>query len=142
MKLQNSKPIGRTAICAACVIITLTACESTPPANETSSAPPERVSTAAGTQRVAITAKAGAFEPAVVNLVQGVPAVLEFTRVADSACMNAVRMPWMEEAVALPMNKKVEIPVDTSMTGIFSYSCWMNMVIGDVVIDRANQPAP
>ena len=79
------------------------------------------------------------FEPTRVRLVQGVPAVLEFTRVADSACMQAVRMPWMEEAVDLPMNEAVEIPVDTSMTGVFSYACWMDMVSGDVVIDDAKR---
>ena len=93
---------------------------------------------AASTQRVAITAKAGTFEPAEVRLVQGVPAVLEFTRVVDSPCMRAVRMPWMEEAVDLPMNEKVEILVDTSLTGVFSYSCGMDMVFGDVVIDKAD----
>jgi len=48
-------------------------------------------------------------------------------------------MPWMEEAVDLPMNEMVEIPVDTSMTGVFSYSCWMNMVSGEVVIDEADE---
>ena len=78
------------------------------------------------------------FEPAEVRLVQGVPAVLEFTRVVDSICMQAVRMPWLDEAVNLPLNENVEIAVDTSMTGVFSYHCWMNMVSGDVVIDRAD----
>jgi plastocyanin domain-containing protein len=86
------------------------------------------------TQRVAITAKAGRFEPAQVHLVQGAPAVLEFTRIVESTCMNAVRMPWMEEAVELPMNEKVEIAVDTSMTGVFTYACWMDMVFGEVMI--------
>ena len=93
-------------------------------------------------QRVAITAKAGRFEPDRVRLVQGAPAVLEFTRVVDSACMNAVRMPWMSEAVPLPMHEKVEIAVDTSHTGIFSYGCWMDMVFGDVIIDKAEKANP
>jgi thiol-disulfide isomerase/thioredoxin len=92
----------------------------------------------ANSQRVAITVSAGAFEPAVARLVQGVPAVLEFTRVVASECMNAVRMPWMKDAVDLPMNEKVEIPVDTSMTGVFSYSCWMDMVSAEVMIEEAS----
>jgi plastocyanin domain-containing protein len=52
--------------------------------------------------------------------------------------MKAVRMPWMEEAVDLPKNEPVEIAVDTSMTGVFSYACAMGMVFGKVVIDRAD----
>ena len=92
------------------------------------------VPAAGSTQRIAITATAGRFEPAQVHLVQGAPAVLEFTRVVESACMKAVRMPWMEEAAELPMNEKVEIPVDTSMTGVFTYACWMDMVFGEVMI--------
>jgi plastocyanin domain-containing protein len=51
--------------------------------------------------------------------------------------MEAVRMPWMEEAVDLPMNQRVEILVDTSMTGVFTYACGMDMVFGDVIIDEA-----
>jgi plastocyanin domain-containing protein len=86
-------------------------------------------------QRVAIKADVGKFEPAEVRLKQGVPAILEFTRVADSECVNAVRMPWMSEPVNLPMNQRVEIPVDTSKAGTFTYSCWMNMVHGKVVIE-------
>ena len=86
-------------------------------------------------QRVVIKAVTGAFEPAEVHLKQGVPAILEFTRVVDSDCVNAVRMPWMKEPVDLPMNKKVDIPVDTSKAGTFTYSCWMSMVFGRVVID-------
>ena len=116
-------------LCVASVI-TLAACESVPRAASEAAVAP--------TQRVAVMAKAGTFEPAEVHLVQGVPAVLEFTRLVDSECMKAVRMPWMEKAVDLPMNEKVEIPVDTSMTGVFSYSCWMDMVFGEVVIDHAD----
>lgn len=86
-------------------------------------------------QRVAIKADKGKFEPSEVHLKQGVPAILEFTRVVDSDCVNAVLMPWMKKPVNLPMNEKVEIPVDTSKAGTFTYSCWMNMVFGTVVIE-------
>ena len=58
-----------------------------------------------------------------------------FTRVEESDCVNAVRMPWMKKAVDLPLNEPVEIEVDTSKAGTFSYSCWMNMVFGRVIID-------
>ena len=41
----------------------------------------------------------------------------------------------MKEAVDLPMHEPVEIAVDTTRAGTFTYSCWMNMVFGRVVID-------
>jgi len=93
---------------------------------------------AAATQRISIVVREEAFDPAEVHLTEGVPAVLEFTRVVESGCMNAVKMPWMEEAVDLPLNETVEIPVDPSMNGDFSYSCWMDMVHGNVAIVPAD----
>ena len=123
-------------LCAVSVI-TFAAC-GVDPSVQASSAESANAAAAVDPQRVVVTAKAGTFEPAKAHLVQGVPAVLEFTRVADSECMKAVRMPWMDDAVDLPLNEKVEIPVDTSMTGVFSYSCWMDMVFGEVVIGEAD----
>ncbi len=114
--------------------ISLAACASGPRVEEASS-PTTATATAAAMQRVAIIAKSGRFEPAEVHLQQGVPAVLEFTRVVDGTCMNAVRMPWMQEAVDLPMHEPVEIAVDTSISGVFSYGCGMGMIFGEVVIE-------
>lgn len=116
------------------IIVTLTACEPLPDAGEASVI----TSVVGVTQRVAITVKAGRFDPAEAQLVLGVPAVLEFTRVVESTCMQKLKMPWMAQSVELPMNQKVEIPVDTSMSGVFTYSCGMDMVFGDVTIDRAH----
>lgn len=136
VRFRRSRVGFGRALCAAWVL-TLAACASQPAAGPTAAVTTPSSPAAIPTQRVAILAKAGAFEPAKVRLVQGVPAVLEFTRVAESACMEAVRMPWMDEAVDLPMNETIEISVDTSLTGVFSYACWMDMVFGDVVIDKA-----
>jgi plastocyanin domain-containing protein len=85
---------------------------------------------------VAIKATKDGFEPAEVHLTQGRPAVLEFTRVADVECVNAVKMPWHDKPVDLPLNQPVTIAIpDTSKAGTFSYSCWMDMVFGRVTID-------
>ena len=97
-------------------------------------------SAAAETQQISIVVREDAFDPAEVHLTAGVPAVLEFRRVTESGCMNAVKLPWMEEAVDLPLNETVEIPVDPSMTGDFSYSCWMDMVHGKVAIAPVDEP--
>src|SRR5262245_30058939 len=115
-----------------CILVLALGCKS----DKSEPAPAPQASSQAG-QRVVVKAVTGAFEPAEVHLQQGVPAILEFTRVVDSECVNAVRMPWMKEPVDLPMNQKVDIPVDTSKAGTFTYACWMNMVFGRVVIDPA-----
>jgi plastocyanin len=90
---------------------------------------------AANVVTVQIRATDSGFEPAEVHLEQGKPGVLVFTRTTDRECVNAVRMPWMDEAVDLPKNQPVTFQVDTSKAGTFSYTCWMTMVFGRVVID-------
>src|SRR5690606_2047709 len=70
-----------------------------------------------GGQRVEIKADTSGFQPSTVRLRQGTPAVLAFTRVVDSDCVDAVKMPWMEKPVDLPLHETVEIAVDTSKTG-------------------------
>jgi len=126
---------GCVSIGVALIVIALAACESVPSGSNTSQSATSGTEAASTAKRIAITAESGRFEPAEVHLIQGTPAVLEFTRVVDSTCMRALRMPWMEEAVDLPMNETVKISVDTSMTGVFSYACWMGMVSGDVMIE-------
>lgn len=89
--------------------------------------------------RVSIKASKLGFEPEVAEFIQGRPAILEFERVDDTSCVNAVRMPWAEEAQDLPLNTKVAIQIpDTSQDGEFQYGCWMNMVFGKVVIKPAS----
>lgn len=105
------------------------------PAGQASSAVP------ADAQRVAIRATAEGFEPAEVHVTQGKPAVLEITRTVASSCVDAVTMPWREKAYDLPLNEPVDIVIpDTSKSGTFVYSCWMNMVHGKVVIDPTSPP--
>ena len=71
-----------------------------------------------------------------VRFTQGRPAIMEFTRVDDARCANAVKMPWRPEPYDLPKDTKVEIVIpDTSKAGTFSYACWMNMLHGRVFID-------
>lgn len=86
--------------------------------------------------RVAIEVSKDGFEPEVARFVRGRPAFLDFTRVDDARCANAVRMPWMKEAVDLPVRETVSIQIpDTSQAGEFRYACWMNMLFGTVVIE-------
>jgi plastocyanin domain-containing protein len=113
----------------------LVACNSSPTPNKSGqpgSAPATAPSGSA--QRVAIKVTKEGFDPPEVKLHQGRPAVIEMTRVVESDCLDAVRMPWMAEALPLPLHKTVEIPVDTAKAGTFRYSCWMSMVFGRVTV--------
>lgn len=109
-------------------------------------APPEKTTASSdpvpeGAQRVAIEATAKGFEPAEVHVEQGRPAVLVFTRTVESSCVDAVKMPWREQAYDLPLNQPINVVIpDTSKAGEFSYACWMDMVHGRVIVDAASPP--
>jgi hypothetical protein len=88
---------------------------------------------------VKITASKDGFDPQVAEFIKGRPAILEFVRLDDTSCVNAVRMPWMKAPKRLPKGEKVRIAIpDTSQVGQFSYSCWMEMIHGQVVIREAD----
>lgn len=127
-----------TPVALACLLATGTlACDRpAPPEKATASSDP----VPEGAQRVAIRATAKGFEPAEVHVEQGRPAVLTFTRIVESSCVDAVKMPWRDEPYDLPLNEPVNVIIpDTSKDGNFAYSCWMDMVHGRVVIDAASQ---
>jgi hypothetical protein len=87
-------------------------------------------------QNVAIRVTADGFVPKEVHLTQGRPGFLLVTREIESDCLNAVRMPWMQKAVPLPLHETVTIQIpDMSQSGEFTYACWMDMVSARVVID-------
>ncbi len=85
--------------------------------------------------RATVLASSAGFQPEVVEFIQGRPAIVDFRRVDDTSCVNAVRMPWMSQALPLPLNETVSVRIpDTSQAGEFGYACWMNMIRGKVVI--------
>ena len=76
------------------------------------------------------------FEPKEVRLHTGAPAVLVFTRESKDRCVEAIRMPWREELYDLPLGEPVTIEIpDTSKAGQFTYSCWMSMLHGTVILE-------
>jgi plastocyanin domain-containing protein len=116
----------------------LAACNSSSAAAPAASAPAagkaEAIATADGKTKVAIRVTKDGFEPKEVKVPQGKPVVLEFTRETESECLNAVRMPWLTETIALPLDKPVAIPFDAGKVGTVTYSCWMNMVFGKLTV--------
>lgn len=135
--LPRAIGIASFALVAAAAVIAAACDRSTGDGAAATGAPTTALATtdSSGQQRVAIKVTSKGYEPAEVHLVAGKPGVLEFTRVTESECLNAVKMPWMKEAVPLPLNETVKISVDTKEAGTFAYSCWMSMIYGRVVID-------
>lgn len=89
--------------------------------------------------RVAITVTKQGFEPAVARFPKGRPAFLDFERAEETDCLNAIKMPWSEAVIDLPLHQTVSIQIpDTSRDGDFRYGCWMDMVFGTVVIEAAD----
>lgn len=84
-------------------------------------------------QEVNILVKGG-YSPEQIELKQGVPAILNFKRTDASTCLDHVIFSDFGINKALPQNKTVVIPIDTSKTGTYEWTCGMNMFHGKVIV--------
>lgn len=84
-------------------------------------------------QSVTVTV-AGGYQPAVVNLKQGVPAEVTFVRTSNQGCLDIVHSSELAFETALPLNQPQTVTVPTDQTGDFEFSCGMDMFSGKVVI--------
>lgn len=89
--------------------------------------------TANGQQSVDVLVEGG-YQPETVVLKQGVPAVLNFTRRDASMCLEQVVFPDFGVDQHLPQNETVQIEIDTSKAGEYTFACGMNMFHGKVMI--------
>ncbi|KRK48844.1 cupredoxin domain-containing protein [Secundilactobacillus kimchicus] len=79
---------------------------------------------------------AGGYEPAVVNLKQGVPAEITFTRTSDQGCLDVVHSQELNFSTELPLNSAQTVNVPTDKAGEFAFSCGMDMFFGKVVVSK------
>lgn len=77
---------------------------------------------------------AGGYKPAVVNLQQGVPATISFTRTSDQGCLDVVHSKDFDFEEALPLNETKTVTINTDKPGEYQFSCGMDMFFGKVVI--------
>ncbi|KRK79229.1 hypothetical protein FD03_GL001594 [Companilactobacillus nodensis DSM 19682 = JCM 14932 = NBRC 107160] len=77
---------------------------------------------------------AGGYKPNVVNLKQGVPAKISFTRTNEQGCLEVVHSKELgfEEDLPIDVTKTVDVPTDKA--GEYDFSCGMDMMFGKVVI--------
>ncbi|MFD1486210.1 cupredoxin domain-containing protein [Lacticaseibacillus baoqingensis] len=84
-------------------------------------------------QKVNVTV-AGGYQPAVVNLRQGIPAEITFTRTSDAGCLDVVHSKDFDFETELPLDQPQTVTIDTAKAGEFGFSCGMDMFHGKVVI--------
>lgn len=88
---------------------------------------------AGATQTVDVTVKGG-YLPEVVELKQGVPATLNFTRTDPSTCLDHVVFPDFGINRELPKGETESITIDTSKPGEYGWACGMDMFHGKLII--------
>lgn len=77
----------------------------------------------------------GHYAPDVVTFKQGHPAELTFERRTNTGCLDVVQSPALGFKLALPINQPQTVTIPTDQTGVFDFSCGMDMVHGKVVIE-------
>lgn len=88
-----------------------------------------------GVQEIRITVGAMGYSPQSIQLTEGVPARLIFTRTVDSACASQVQIPaFGVEKTDLPLNEAVAIAFTPDEGGEFAFVCGMDMLTGTVVV--------
>jgi len=78
---------------------------------------------------------AGGYQPSVINLEQGVPAKLIFTRTNAQGCLDVVHSKDLNFETNLPLNDAQTVDIPTDKAGEFEFSCGMDMFSGKVVIE-------
>lgn len=79
----------------------------------------------------------GGYSPERVELQQGIPAILKFTRTDPSSCLDHVVFSDFGINEALPQNQTVSIPINTDKPGSYTWACGMDMFHGQLLIQSA-----
>src|SRR3989344_8007204 len=76
----------------------------------------------------------GGYTPSVISLEQGKPTTVNFLRKDPSSCLEEVVVPEFKLRKFLPLNEKVSVQITPKQTGEFSFSCWMSMYHGKIIV--------
>ena len=90
-----------------------------------------------GVQRVRIRVERG-YDPEVITLRAGLPAVLEFQREEEDPCSERVILDGFGRNVFLPAFETTEVEIQPDETGTFDFSCGMGMLKGRIVVRDAD----
>ncbi|MCB1161567.1 cupredoxin domain-containing protein [bacterium] len=90
-----------------------------------------------GVQRVRIRVERG-YDPEVITLRAGLPAVLEFQREEDDPCSERVILDGFGRNVFLPAFQTTAVEIQPNRTGSFDFACGMGMLKGRIVVQGAD----
>lgn len=88
----------------------------------------------AGKTIVAVTADDKGFTPSAVDVKQGEPTAIGFTRTSDDTCATEVVFPELDLKKSLPKDKTVYVVVPTDTARTYTFTCGMGMYKSSVVI--------
>ncbi len=76
----------------------------------------------------------GGYNPEVITIPQGKLTKINFIRKDPNTCLEEVVLSDFKIKKYLPLNQKVTIELNPQKTGIFQFSCGMNMFHGKVKV--------
>jgi len=88
----------------------------------------------AGKTTIAVTADDKGFTPTSVDVKQGEPTVLAFTRKSNDTCATKVVFPELNVTKDLPLNTTVYVDVPTDKARTLTFQCGMGMFKSSVVV--------
>jgi plastocyanin domain-containing protein len=74
----------------------------------------------------------GGYSPEVITVKKGKAVTLNFLRKDPSNCLDEVVLPDFKTRKELPLGSVVPVTIIPEKTGVFTYSCGMNMFHGTI----------
>lgn len=88
----------------------------------------------AGKKIVTVTADDKGFSPSSVEVRQGEPTAIGFTRTSDDTCAKDVVFPELDVKKELPKDKTVYVVVPTDAAKTYTFTCGMGMYASSVIV--------
>lgn len=85
-------------------------------------------------QRATVKITERGYEPVSLKLRRGIHARVTFLRTTDQTCAKEVVLPDFGIRRALPLNQPVVITLTPTRKGEFSFTCGMNMMRGNLIV--------
>lgn len=88
-----------------------------------------------GEQVITVTIGPTGYVPDALELKQGIPARLVFTRTTDNTCAKEIHSPDLGIAkTPIPLNESAAITFTPEQSGTFTFVCGMDMLEGTIIV--------
>lgn len=76
----------------------------------------------------------GGYSPEVISIPRGKPIKINFIRTDPTDCLEEVVLGDFKIRKHLPLNQKVTIEITPQNSGVFKFTCGMNMYHGKIIV--------